>query len=80
MMTRTLLRPALIAVVLTLVSVSAKEAETGNPDRGEGNTGRCGLGLASNLRAGWAPDMSYCRRRPADLVPQVFRTFRQLSA
>ena len=33
-----------------------------------------------NLRAGWAPDMSYCRRRPADLVPQVFRTFRQLSA
>ena len=72
MMTRTLVRPVLIAVVLTLTSASAKEAETGNLGRGEGNTGRCGLGLASNLGAGWAPDTSYCRRRPADLVPQVF--------
>ena len=34
MMTSTLLRPALIAVVLTLVSVSAKKAETRNPGRG----------------------------------------------
>jgi hypothetical protein len=35
MITGTLLRPVLIAVVLTLTSASAKEAETGNPGRGE---------------------------------------------
>ena len=35
MITGTLLRPVLIAVVLTLTSASAKEAETDNPGRGE---------------------------------------------